>query len=210
MEQEKFNWKRLLITTLIVVIAMGTAGGAVWYVMDMQAKQDEENLEQRIKALEEVKKTEVKEDGDSNDWKTYTSSKGFSFNYPSDWTLEKDGIEGASVGAVPTPQSSLALRKGSSYLSIFWNPGGWGFECANPVIQYKTTFKDGMVTLSDRQQSQATAEDLEVTGPSCGYAVTTSFSQEGSDYFIMASGEEKDLAKDEPIAKKVIETITFK
>jgi hypothetical protein len=208
MEQEKLNWKRLLITIVIVLVTAGAVGGAVWYAMDMRAQADKDAFEQRIKTLEEAKKAEAEEK--EEEWKTYTSNKGFSFQYPGDWTIEKDGIEGGSVGAVPTPQSSLALKKGTSYISIFWNPEGWGYECADPVVQYKATITRNKVVLSERNQSQATAQDLELTGPSCGYAVTTSFSQGGSDYFIMASGEEKDLTKDEAIAKKVIETITFK
>jgi hypothetical protein len=38
MDQEKFNWKRLLITTLIVVISMGVAGGTVWFFKDKEVK----------------------------------------------------------------------------------------------------------------------------------------------------------------------------
>lgn len=39
MEQEKFNWKRLLITLGIVLITAIAVGGSVYYVMNEQIKE---------------------------------------------------------------------------------------------------------------------------------------------------------------------------
>lgn len=58
--KEKFNWKRLFITIAIVVSTSVVVGGVVWYMMDLDARDQKEsqdriisNLEAKIEELEE-------------------------------------------------------------------------------------------------------------------------------------------------------------
>lgn len=51
-EKPKFDWKRLLITTGIVLVATLVVGGTTWYVMDKSAKEVQKANEESIAALE--------------------------------------------------------------------------------------------------------------------------------------------------------------
>jgi len=63
-EKPKFSWKRLLVTVGIVILATGSVGGGVWYVMDQSAKQikaDNEKSEAALqKQIDELKKSQDK------------------------------------------------------------------------------------------------------------------------------------------------------
>lgn len=52
MDSKEFNWKRLVITTLLVVFAAGTVGGTTWYVMNYQSNNEKAEFEKQIGSLE--------------------------------------------------------------------------------------------------------------------------------------------------------------
>jgi hypothetical protein len=105
MEQEKFNWKRLLIIIGIVFFAAIAVGGSTYYVMGVQQKKEIDQFEKIIEEMEKQKDAKLelrdtKNNAASNNtkdttpvepqlsselkWNPYTNSKfGFQFSYPS-------------------------------------------------------------------------------------------------------------------------------
>jgi hypothetical protein len=106
MEQEtnsKINWKRLLITTAIVVATAGIIGGTVWYFMDREQKNKQQEIDNLSKQIEAQKSKDTKSQSETpksttisneqtskevipsyaSNWYKFTSPNyGFSFRYP--------------------------------------------------------------------------------------------------------------------------------
>ena len=51
-EKPKFSWKRLLITIGIVSVTAAVIDGTVWYLMDKQAKEDNDAAENTVQELQ--------------------------------------------------------------------------------------------------------------------------------------------------------------
>jgi uncharacterized protein YuzE len=100
-----FVWKRLLITTFLIIFASGIIAGLTWYLMNENAKKEKEATDKSIQALEntvymlkgtnndenyatELESTEVDTTFDgallkTSTWKTYVNTVyGFNFKYP--------------------------------------------------------------------------------------------------------------------------------
>lgn len=91
--KEKFNWKRLFITIAIVIFTSAVVGGVVWYMMDLEAREQKNLYETQVQSLQnqidELKKETQEEKDDLFGWKTYENEKyGLIFKYPSDFLLE--------------------------------------------------------------------------------------------------------------------------
>jgi hypothetical protein len=90
-EKPKFNWTRLIITIVIVIVTAGVLAGGTWYYMNQQAVKAEDaknkEVEQLQRQINELKKPTANATVASADatatWKTYNNSTyHFSFKYP--------------------------------------------------------------------------------------------------------------------------------
>lgn len=103
--EQRLNWKKLLITIMIVIFIAGVVGGATWYVMREQVAQEKREADARLEIIEnELRelKDQLNEDIDNEDdsrEKTgadnieslvYENSKfGFKMSYPATYRSEE-------------------------------------------------------------------------------------------------------------------------
>jgi hypothetical protein len=73
MGENKFNWKRLLITILFVLLTTSLVGGGVWYVMSEQAKSDKDAHDKQIQELQK-QIDELRSNDESTDIKSEETS----------------------------------------------------------------------------------------------------------------------------------------
>jgi len=80
-------------------------------------------------------------------WKTYTNDTyGFSFKYPSGWTISDQLQEKGEESAVN--KDYLKISKGDASITMYFEPAGWGSP--QPEITYKVSIKDNKMVLSDK------------------------------------------------------------
>ena len=74
------------------------------------------------------------------DWKNYINSKiGFSFKYPSDWTLNETG-------------ESIVFKNNSETFTIYFSKIGRGFEGVTSFIKYDAIIKNNLIVLSNKTE----------------------------------------------------------
>lgn len=217
-EHKKFNWGRFFIVLAIVLATAVAVGGAVWYVMDQNAKQEKEATDQSIQALESTVKdlqsqiSELNKDvdtteTDSNDtasWKTYTSTQyGFSIKYPETWTVT-DTSPAISNG-VPAPNPTILFKDstGNDFrIYVSTTETGWGMESIKVGINYTGIVTNKELELSNRKQDQA------ATGT--GYVVSTNAKLNNFYYMFHTTGSNAaSFQAGDILFNKMINTLRF-
>jgi hypothetical protein len=168
-EKPKFNWTRLIITIVLVVLTAGALGGGVWYYMNQQSLKAEDaknkEVEQLQKQIDELKKpaasttaTTAAADPTAS-WKTYTNdSFGLSFKYPASYSLRTEGTIEAGKPLGGSVILEDTTRQGNPKLSLTFNPDGLG-GCMldRNDYDYDTSIQNGKLTITSKKL-QTTSE----------------------------------------------------
>lgn len=109
-------------------------------------------------------------------WKTYTNDTyGFSFKYPSDWSITNNTPgQNGSVN-----QNLTIVGSGSEKLQLWVNPDGFGFEGASDFYQAKIEGGKLVVTSKEKREPNSDFPELTpqvVIGTTSGNANTFSVS----------------------------------
>ncbi|MDD3480792.1 MAG: hypothetical protein PHW75_01005 [Patescibacteria group bacterium] len=222
MEKEKFNWKRLGITVVIVLLAVGATGGTTWYFMDKYAQEQQNELEAQIEELrsqvneEEAGEEETTEEigvDETADWKTYTNSEyGFSFMYPTGWVVE-DNLQ--DKGEIPKSSESLVIKFNNSVdtlISLMINPDGLGPIFADLTYDFKIINKE--LELADRDIVEYEEGGGLVDPANDGRTIispdnsTSKLEYSGDNYFFTAIMADSQTNKEELIVQ-ILETFKF-
>ncbi len=219
-EKEKFNWTRLTIVIIIVLVTAMVVGGTTWYLMDKNAKDIKlendksiKELEKTMKSLKENKSAGLPSD-DLKNWKIFVGP-GFKIKYPSDWKVEENSTDGNIIFAntnVVFANVTKNYAMSLSYGEIF----GRGGSCVKRNINYEATVQDSKIMLN--QKNDTTSESL-AEGEMCGgielkgFAISTNgFKYNDKNYFAYSYGISSDIAiSDEANAyfKKIIGTLEY-
>lgn len=123
-EKPKFNWTRLIITIVIVLVTAGALGGGVWYYMNQQTVKAEDaknkevaELQKQIDDLKKSPEAGVPTSASTVEKTIFTSDQGFSLSYGKDWTTR-------SLAA------GVRLTKGNNYIDVisFNNPSALSLD----------------------------------------------------------------------------------
>ena len=133
-EEKKFSWKRLLITTSLVILTAVLTFGITWFILDKSVKESDEasnqlriELQRQIDELRTKLKTDTTKT-EASDLTYKNTDYGFQMTFPETWKeykfLEKT-IEGATkTWYVELPTNDPAWAVGTStndagYVSLF-------------------------------------------------------------------------------------------
>lgn len=104
-----------ILTTIVILVAIVSAGGVYVYLNNKENK-EKDNLNSQIAEL----KNEISElknvaaiNNDTAGWKTYTnSSYGYSFRYPTDWTLNASDIKSVTIDSAKNEKLRGTIYEG--------------------------------------------------------------------------------------------------
>ncbi len=154
--EKQFSWKRLLITSAIVVFTAVITFGITWYLLDKSAKEsDEASNRLRVELQKEIDelRAKLKTTTDSSDDLTYKNETyGFELTFPEDWEefkiLEKT-VSGATKTwyvELPTTDTNWSLDTSTSdagYVSFFaisaYTDSQWAENQAEPAPSTEIT-----------------------------------------------------------------------
>ena len=141
--KKKFNWKKVLVTTLTVATLVWIFIGALYWYISSNIPEAASALKQKTatqsakKATPSAQPKETQSD-ETKGWKTFTHSAGkFSFRYPSGWVkvsdLDNSDKSGAESGEILERSISFQKTSGKDVsgvinINIANNPSGSSTE----------------------------------------------------------------------------------
>lgn len=226
-KKEKINVKRLTITIIIVIVTALVVGGTVWYVMDKQAKLEQESKEKEIQELqqnaEKTTQTETKDKDETSDWKVYTDQLGrFTLKYPNNWSYKEDVAQGSdsSLNSNVFSDDNVLFFDSAKSIVIGYNMGevyGRGGACTKRMITYTPTVASSELKITKKEDTIEAVSDDEYCGVGetlTGYQTTIlNFTEAGTSYFIHSEGgtaNDTTSAEAIDIFEKMANTVTFK
>ncbi len=132
----------------------------------------------------------------TNSWKTYTNSTyGFSFNYPSSWTIINDSA--GDNGSVAKRLEIIGTGKEDFQLWV--NPDGFGLEGASDM--YSAEILNGKISIIEHTENKPSDEFPEVFGQAVIGQITSSNINYTIAYSFDLADRTAELAKFEQIIK---------
>lgn len=178
-EISQFSWRRLLTTTVIVIVTAGVVFGITWFILDKMVREDQEVSDKlRVKLQEEI--DELRKELKNGTSDTSENSKlyknveyGFQFTMPDSWQgykVKSAEIEGATTTiyfTVPTTDSAYSEARDDSdagFSSIFavsvYNDEQWEMNQSQEGVGSRSVYlgKSGQYTFG-YSHAQSAASD---------------------------------------------------
>ncbi len=147
--EKKFSWGDVLVIFCVVLATAAIVGGLVYYFTNRQAQSDKSAANSQIQSLQEQVdslKSEQATAVDNSSWKTYTNaSYGFSFKYPSDWTVAENAVSYGDARSYEISFASAGANTG--YSAEVYNMNG---QTANAFVNsYFSQIEAGPSSIQD-------------------------------------------------------------
>ena len=190
MNKQKLQSGFAHLAVIIIIVALIVTLGFLYWQNFMQSKSSDVKKDDNS-VITPVTKTPVVADPMA-DWKAYTSAQyGYSFKYPTDWTITEDTSDKAGGPSNP----NIIITSPSGYdLNIYIFPvgsGGWGVEGRYASINYSAKLVDGKIVLSDRNYNDGSAVNEAFPNQEIqGYVISFSFDYKGDTYIFFSKDQD--------------------
>jgi type II secretory pathway pseudopilin PulG len=147
-EKPRFNWKRLLVTVGIVLLAASLIGGTVWYFMDKQAREDraaaEETAQELQKQIDDLDKkiTVTSTTSTPNSTKTTTTTLTNDQIYSEvakQFSLTRNNIESFRIYGQDKVQYNVNSPMGTGFVA-YKTDGTWKKADLGQAVQLCSTY----------------------------------------------------------------------
>lgn len=224
-EMPKAKVNKVLLITLVTLLAAALTGAGVWYYMDQKAQNEKKSDENQTTGTN-TPPTEEKTGtvDETANWKTYTDhEQRFTVKYPSDWSFQEDIVSGSdrSLNSNVFATDNVIFYDSLKKMVFGYNMGevlGRGGTCTKREVMYTPTVTGTKkLTISKKVDTSKAVSDTEYCGMGeelFGYQTTIEqFTVTGTEYFIHSEStqvSDADAAKAIEIFEKMAATMTFK
>lgn len=91
-----------ILEAVLILVIIAIVGGVGWYVVKQNKDKDQSKTETSSSSAPQEPSLQEIETLDTSDWKNYTDDGGYTFSYPSDWSLDTS-TEGSGLSILLSP-----------------------------------------------------------------------------------------------------------